>query len=301
MTTETHLLYGTPPRELAEIPTGATQCSPLIPGSLALEEIAPQSAASCMIYAPPGTLERRYTLALALRALAVGSPLTALAPKDKGGSRIAAELEAFGCAVAEDSRAHHRIVTTTRPEILALEEAIAAGGLRHYPNTGFYTQPGVFSWDRIDKGSALLMQHLPALTGAGADIGCGIGVLSKAVLQSAAVTSLTCIDIDRRAVQAARKNIDDARAQFLWADVRHASLSPLDFVVMNPPFHDAGIEDKALGLALITRASDLLKPAGTLWCVANRHLPYEAKLAARFTKTETLAEANGYKIIRAEK
>jgi 16S rRNA (guanine1207-N2)-methyltransferase len=55
----------------------------------------------------------------------------------------------------------------------------------------------VFSWDRIDPGTALLMQHLPALSGRGADIGCGIGILARAVLASAKVEQITLIDIDR--------------------------------------------------------------------------------------------------------
>ena len=38
-----------------------------------------------------GTLERRYALALILRALKPGAPLTALAPKEKGGSRLGKE------------------------------------------------------------------------------------------------------------------------------------------------------------------------------------------------------------------
>src|SRR4051812_974114 len=99
-----HGVYGTPPKDLAPVPAGATQFSPLKVGAQALEELSPGSAASFAVLAPPGTLERRYVLALALRALRPGAALTALAPKDKGGSRIAKELEAFGCEVEADSR-----------------------------------------------------------------------------------------------------------------------------------------------------------------------------------------------------
>ena len=58
---------------------------------------------------------------------------------------------------------------------------------------------------------------------------------------------LELIDIDRRAVEAARNNIDDPRAEFHWADLTgtNVSLAGLDFVVMNPPFHDGGTEDRA--------------------------------------------------------
>lgn len=304
MNAETHLLYGEPPASLIAVPAGARQCSPLTVGSARMADFAPQSIQHATVYAPPSTIERRYVLARMLNALAVGAPLTALAPNDKGGTRITSELEGFGCDVVSESRSHHRIVSTKRPATLTgTEEAITQGDLQQHPAHGLWTQPGVFSWDRIDAGSALLLKHLPALRGQGADLGCGIGVLARAVLQSPEVQSLTCVDIDRRAIHAARKNLTDARAQFLWADIRNGSLpaQTLNFVVMNPPFHDAGVEDKSLGQAFVTRAAALLKAGGMLWCVANRHLPYEALFSSHFTRTETIAETEGYKIIKAEK
>ena len=101
-------VYGTPPAELAEAPEGAIQFSPLIPGSAKLEDQPEEALNDMFVLAPPGTVERRYTAALALRALAPGGTLTILAPKDKGGSRLRKALERFGCVVAEDARKHHR-------------------------------------------------------------------------------------------------------------------------------------------------------------------------------------------------
>jgi len=299
-----HILYGLPPRALLAVRADAVQCSPLIPGSAALEACAPESLASTVLLAPPGTLERCYAMAGALQALAAGAPLTVLAPNDKGGSRIATELRRFGCEVSEASRSHFRICTTTRPATLnGIAQAWAQGGPQQHPAHGLWTQPGIFSWDRLDAGSALLLEHLPPFTGHGADLGCGLGVLSRAVLQSAAARTLTLVDIDRRAVDAARRNIADLRAQFLWADVRDDALGVegLDFVVMNPPFHDTGIEDKTLGQSFIERAARLLRPGGVCWLTANRHLPYEALLAKRFSTVRRIAEADGFKIYAAEK
>ncbi|HCW49239.1 MAG TPA: methyltransferase, partial [Brevundimonas sp.] len=80
----TMLLYGRPP-VVFDPPATATQTSPLIPGSTALETVAPGSADGVMLYAPPGAVERRYTLALALKALKPGGRMDVMAPKDKGG------------------------------------------------------------------------------------------------------------------------------------------------------------------------------------------------------------------------
>ncbi len=307
---ETHppvrsIVYGQPPRELVDPPADATQVSPLIPGAARLEEAcAEETLEQAVLQAPAGTAERRYTLALALRALVPGGSLVALARKEKGGSRLAKELSAFGCDVAEEGRRHHRICTLSRPGRLdGIEEAISEGAPRHIDNLSLCTQPGIFSWNRLDPGSALLLRHLPALAGRGADFGCGLGILALAVLGSPKVRALTLVDIDARAVAMARRNVADARASTLWADLRapDPSLTGLDFVVTNPPFHDGGSEDQALGQAFIARAAAVLRPGGTLWLTANAHLPYEAPLRAAFRNVRPVASEHGYKVFEAKK
>jgi 16S rRNA (guanine1207-N2)-methyltransferase len=254
--------------------------------------------------APSGVLERRFALAHALRVLAPNGVLTVLAPKDKGGARLAKELAAFGCDVAETSRRHHRICRVVRPaNPVGLEAAIAAGNPQIPPALGLWSQPGIFSWDRPDRGSMALIRNLPQLAGVGADFGCGAGLLTQAVLRSAGVTALTLIDIDRRAVAAARRNIDDPRAAFLWDDIRHGAeqLGGLDFIVMNPPFHDGGAEDRALGEAFIVRAAASLRAGGVCWMVANRHLPYETALKTHFARALQVEQGEGYKIYEARR
>lgn len=296
-------VYGTPPAELAEAPAGSIQFSPLIPGSGRLEDREEGALSAMVLLAPPGTVERRYTVALALRALAPGGVLTVLAPKDKGGSRLGKELKGFGCEVRETSRRHHRICECERPPQLAgIESALAEGAPRVDDGLGLWTQPGVFSWNRLDPGSALLERNLPALSGKGADFGCGIGTLSRTILSSPKVTHLVMLDIDRRATEMAARNVQDSRTEIRWADVRSGlRLSGLDFVVMNPPFHDGGAEDQSLGQSFIRRAAESLRPGGVLWLVANRHLPYEGVLKPLFKRVTLRAEAAGYKVYEAQK
>jgi 16S rRNA (guanine1207-N2)-methyltransferase len=299
----TFCVYGAPPAALASVPQGAVQVSPLIAGAEALEALAPASLAEAVIAAPPGTVERRYVLARVLEALSPGAPLIAMAPKEKGGARLRKELEAFGCAVTESGRRHQRICQTVRPETpTGLAPAIAAGAPQYVEALGLWTQPGVFSWDRPDAGTRQLLAALPPLAGRGADLGCGIGLLARAVLAGPGVTRLELIDLDRRAIEAARRNVEDPRAVFHWADLRFApELSGLDFVVMNPPFHDGGVEDRELGQGFIRRAHQILRPGGTVWLVANRHLPYEAVLNERFAKVTARGEGAGFKIYEARK
>ena len=294
-------VYGVPPAELAHVGAGAIQVSPLIPGSVALEDVGDGALEAITIAAPAGTIERRYVLAQGLRVLSPGGRLIALAPKDRGGSRLRADLEGLGCTVHETAKRHQRICGVARPDDASgLAAAIAAGAPQRPPALGLWSQPGVFSWDRIDAGSALLAQTLPALSGAGSDLGCGVGYLALRALASPAVRGLTLIDIDRRAIDAARRNIDDPRVTFAWADIQAADTpGPLDFVVMNPPFHDGGAEDRALGQAFIRRAAQMLRKGGRCWLVANRHLPYEAVLADVFSAVNPRGDSGGFKVFEA--
>jgi len=297
-----HAVYGLPPADLASVAADAVQCSPIIPDSAALEDMADASLASLTMLAPPGTLERRYAMAHGLRALAVGAPFTILAPRDKGGARLAGELEQFACAASDDSKRHHRICTGLRPETLTgIADAITEGAPRFMPEIDGWTQPGLFSWNRVDAGSALLTTHLPQLQGTGADLGCGIGYLARTILTSPRVTHLTLIDIDRRAVAMAQKNIDTAHTTTLWADIRTLTLRELDFIVSNPPFHEGGVEDQTLGQQFIQRAAAMLRAGGVLWLVANRHLPYEAIMKPLFHTITPHAERDGFKIYEAVK
>jgi 16S rRNA (guanine1207-N2)-methyltransferase len=204
--------------------------------------------------------------------------------------------------VTDDSKQHYRICNGLRSTSIAIDEALADGAPHLVEATGLWSQPGVFSWDRIDAGSALLAEHLPPMKGNGADLGCGVGYLSRVILSSPAVTKLAMLELDRRAVEQAKKNVDTARTDIRWTDVTvDTSLSNLDFVVMNPPFHDGGIEDRALGHQFIQRAAQALRKGGACWLVANRHLPYEAVMQPLFAQVALRAETGGFKIYEAVK
>lgn len=299
-------IYGVPPADLVTIAVDAVQFSPLIPGAASIEAQADGSLTGMTMLAPRGNLERRYAIAQALRATAPGAVVTVMAPKTKGGARLHDDLTGFGCVAEQTARRHHRICTCSRPVTpTGLTDAIAQGGSSLVGDIGLWSQPGVFSWSRIDPGSALLAQHLPELGERGADFGCGVGVLALAVLKQPKVARLVMLDLDRRAIEAARRNVVDPRAEIVWADIRlhgsSGSLGPLDFVVMNPPFHDGGVEDQDLGRLFVARAADALRPGGVCLIVANRHLPYEAAMQPLFKQITPLVQTGSYKVYQGRK
>ena len=173
-------------------------------------------------------------------------------------------------------------------------------------NGAFWSQPGLFAWDRIDTASALLAQHLPTdFGGAGADLGAGFGYLSRELLaKNPGIASLDLYEADLRAVALARRNVVSDRVPlgFEWHDVTRGLPCRYDFVVTNPPFHgQSRIERPELGQRFIEVAGEAVRGGGRLWLVANRHLPYEAVLASQFRTVRTVAQEQGFKVIEAVK
>jgi 16S rRNA (guanine1207-N2)-methyltransferase len=89
----------------------------------------------------------------------------------------------------------------------------------------------------------------------------------------------------------------------MWADATKPAKLPkgLDFIIMNPPFHDGGTEALDLGRAFIASAAATLRDGGACILVANRHLPYEAEMEPLFAEVRLLAQTGGFKVYAARK
>ena len=163
---------------------------------------------------------------------------------------------------------------------------------------GFWTAPGLFSADGVDKGSALLAEVLPERLGAHVvDLGAGWGALSARVLERAAVEICHLVEVDHAALACAKQNVLDLRARFHWADARSWHPPALvDAVVMNPPFHTGRAAEPGLGQAFIAAAARMLKPQACLWMVANRQLPYEETLRTHFAEWREIGGDTRFKI-----
>ena len=168
---------------------------------------------------------------------------------------------------------------------------------------GFQTQPGIFSADAPDPGSALLAAALPLdLGGKVADLGAGWGFLAREILSRPKIKRLDLVEAEADALACAKINISDERARFHWADATTwKPESLLDVVVMNPPFHQGRDADPALGAAFIQAARRMLAPKGSLWLVANRHLPYDAVLSDAFLEYNEIAGTSAFRVIHATK
>lgn len=252
-------------------------------------------------------LESRYLLARAITALRPGGRLIAAGENFAGGRRLPKLLQEFGLRFSNSvSRYKSRAVSVEVEDYdaQAVQAALAGGEAQQVLDGAYISRPGIFGWNKVDKGSALLACALPDyLSGRGADFGCGYGYLSREALQGHPdISELIAIDVDARAVACCEKNLKgNDKTKTLWADLTDPSQAPqnLDFILMNPPFHDGKQTDISLGTAMIENAAKALSPGGVLWMVANRHLPYEQPLQTLFKNVEKVREENGFKVFRA--
>ena len=266
---------------------------------------------SLVLVLPPRQREEaRASLARAVRACAPGGTVVACAPNDEGAKSVEGDLKRLARLAGTLSKHHCRVVwSRIDPEAVdpaLLDDWAALDAPRPILDGRFVSRPGVFAWDRVDAASALLAAHLPAeLAGRAADLGCGWGYLSVELLQRCpGIASLDLYEAEARALGLARRNLAEARIPlaFHWHDVTAGLLARYDVIVSNPPFHAQGRADRRdIGRAFIAAAADALNPGGRLWLVANRHLPYESVLDARFAEVRTVAQAQGFKVIVATK
>ncbi len=169
----------------------------------------------------------------------------------------------------------------------------------------FVTDAGVFSRDRVDFGSQLLIEAMqigPA--DAVLDLGCGYGPIGVVAARLAPRGFIYMVEINERAAQLARRNL--ALNRIVNAEVRVGDgLEPVrgiafDTILTNPPFR-AG---KAVVYRLLEEACQALKPGGSLWVVVHykQGAPsLRRKLEALFGEVEDVARQAGYRVFRARR
>lgn len=293
-------LEGLPEERLLIVCDDAVAASAYEAQGYALATELPDVAAGVVVFVPRGRLEGRVLFARAAKM--TGGSFIVDGVKTDGVDSHFKELRKRGTCSAAYSKAHGKIFSCELTQDAAQDWLEAGVGGQNAD--GFFTVPGVFSAEKADEGSRLLEAALPEKLGKEvADLGAGWGYLSRAILTRETVETLHMVESSHAALGCARVNTPDSRVQFHWADAtRWQPRASLDSVVMNPPFHTGRKGVPELGQAFIASAAAALKGVGHLYMVANRHLPYEESLRARFGFVEELEGGNSrFKILHAAK
>lgn len=184
-------------------------------------------------------------------------------------------------------------------------------------DTSILSKQGIFGWNKIDVGSALLIQHSrDAIKSRHAmrtdanepanilDLGCGYGYLSLQLyhdhpaLQQAHFhltdNNIVAINCARRNCQA--MGIDATlSADNCASKQRHESF---DIILCNPPFHTGFAVDSDLTEQFVKQASCLLKKGGVAFFVVNQFIPLEKVAVRFFSRVTEIAHDSGFKVFQ---
>lgn len=252
--------------------------------------------------------ENENRMAEALKRVKTGGLIVAAGSKEDGIVTLRKTLAKLGIEAESTPKYHGVALWFTK-----LEDASAAiSKLEQKPVTienRFTAMPGMFSHDRVDDGSELLVSRLPTeFDGNAADFGAGWGYLSVMLAEKSPRTArIDLFEADWNALEFAKNNLLENNprltARFFWQDlVAEPPKEKYDFIIMNPPFHAGGqAAEPALGQAMIKTAAGALRSGGKLLMVANRGLPYEPILASEFRKSEEVCRNARFKVLSAQK
>lgn len=154
---------------------------------------------------------------------------------------------------------------------------------------------GVFSADAVDEATDLLIAHLDLKESDRTllDLACGNGVIARAVsLHSTGDRELHALDDDFLACASARLNLGETAMVHHYDGLDMFPSDFFDVIFTNPPAHLEHENNIEVSLSLFKQASKKLKPGGTLWVVAGKHLNYGTHLQQWFScevKTQTAA------------
>ena len=264
---------------------------------------------------PKGRAVWEQTILDAAAVLHPGGDLFLAGANDAGIKTAARFVERiFGQAIVLGYRGGCRVIRAPRPPLVDLPASSYYTWQTRAERVGdlhlaYATKPGLFSWQRLDDGTRLLIEALldrPLQDDdAVLDIGSGSGVLSLVAARQAASGTVVAVDADCRAVEATRRTLAQARAvraevhasDCAWA-VRDRSFSA---VITNPPFHRQRGTTYAISEQIIRDAGRLLVTGGRLYLVANRFLRYGPLIEAAFGNAAPLRQDNRYTVWYATK
>ena len=170
----------------------------------------------------------------------------------------------------------------------------------------FQTRPGIFGWNKIDKGSRLLVDTVRSNAliqdnNNVLDLGCGYGYLSIALAQ-VVDASFTATDNHLTALSVCQSNFDNLgiRGVTLADNCGDSINKKYDLVVCNPPFHTGFSVDDSLLSRFLHTASVCLEISGEAVFVVNSFIDLPQIAQQYFSDCERLIAADGFSVYQLQ-
>ncbi len=263
---------------------------------------------AAVLFLPKSRELTDYLLQTLASRLLAGKPLYLVGEKRGGIERAAKQLAAYGKPRKLDSARHCQLwcveveQAPPVPDLHALAQTyslqLADGELE------IVTLPGVFAHGRLDRGSALLLEHLDGLPrGHLLDFGCGAGVLGAALKRRYPDSEVSLLDVDAFALESSRLTLarNGLSANLIAGTGIESAPEGLNAIVSNPPFHQGVHTDYHASENLLTQSARHLVKGGELRLVANSFLKYPPLIERHLGPCRALAEADGFRIYSARR
>ena len=167
-----------------------------------------------------------------------------------------------------------------------------------------YSDNGVFSKDKFDFGTRVLLENIDihSICGKVLDLGCGTGVVGLILGSLNKNISIDMVDINERAIELARENIklnNLNNNNIFISDVYSSVNDKYDYIITNPPIR-AG---KEVIRRFLLGAKDYLNNNGTLYFVMRKDHGVKSmikELEEKY-KVEVINKEKGFYIVSCEK
>lgn len=189
----------------------------------------------------------------------------------------------------------------------AIEEADSYHQIQtigEWDSAPIFSKPGVYGWDKIDAGSAFLLEclrpqeslwtHAASLL----DLGCGYGFLTLAS-SWLPCTRRVATDNNAGALVCMERNAQQRKlaVEIVAADKGDRVTGTFDLILCNPPFHRGFDVDGDLTRDFLQAAKHKLAKNGTAVFVVNSFIPLEKKLGGLFSSAQLLADNRQFKVL----
>ena len=186
---------------------------------------------------------------------------------------------------------------TTEHRISQIEYSLGDIDLR------FTTDSGVFSKDKVDYGTNVLLTSLPPMEGKILDLGCGYGPIGITLARLNPNSEIVMIDINQRAVDLAKMNIEQNGINNAWA-LQSNGFENLEetfnAIISNPPIRTG----KKVIYSLFEESARHLENGGSIYLVIQKKQGAKSamnKLNEIYGNCQVINKKGGYWILHSVK